>query len=80
MEFSKKKNTSKSYDKMNRIKFFQELELFDIKGKFFNVVRSIYSQTKSVLSCNGLYTERFNCNIWIRQCENLSSMLFFYLP
>ena len=67
---------SKAYDKINRIKLFQKLELFDIKGKFFNVVLSMYSQTKSLLRCNGLYTNSFYCNIGIRQGENLSSMLF----
>lgn len=67
---------SKAYDKINRIKLFQKLELFDIKGKFFNVVLSMYSQTKSLLKCNGLYTNSFNCNIGIRQGENLSSLLF----
>ena len=67
---------SKAYDKINKINLFQKLELFNVKGKFFNVVLSMYSQTKSLVRCNGLYTNSFNCNIGIRQGENLSSMLF----
>ena len=67
---------SKAYDKINKINLFKKLELFNVKGKFFNVVLSMYSQTKSLLRCDGLYTNTFNCNIGIRQGENLSSMLF----
>ena len=36
---------SKAYHKINKINLFQKLELFNVKGKFFNVVLSMYSQT-----------------------------------
>ena len=67
---------SKAYDTINKAKLFQKLEMFNVKGKFFNVVLSMYTHTKSLLRCNNLYTNTFLCNIGIRQGENLSSMLF----
>ena len=66
----------KAYDLINRAMLFKKLEMFDVNGKFFNVILAMYQNTKSRLRCNNLYTTEFTCNIGIRQGENLSSMLF----
>ena len=66
----------KAYDTINRVMLFKKLEMFKVKGKFFNVILSMYNQTKSRLKCNNLYTCDFSCDVGIRQGENLSSMLF----
>ena len=65
-----------AYDLVNRAQLFQKLELFNVKGKFFNVLLSMYSHTKSRLKCNNLYTKPFPCDVGIRQGENLSCMMF----
>ena len=66
----------KAYDLINKAMLFKKLEMFNVKGKFFNVLLSMYKNTKSRLRSNNLYTHDFFCNIGIRQGENLSSMLF----
>ena len=65
-----------AYDLINRSMLFQKLNLFNVHGKFFNVLLSMYSNTKSCLKCNNLYTNTFECSVGIRQGENLSCCLF----
>lgn len=85
LEYMKMKNKTifcgfmdlrKAYDLINRAMLFQKLEMFHIKGKLYNIILSMYNDTKSRLRCNNLYTNDFCCNIGIRQGENLSSILF----
>ena len=85
LEYMKMKNKTifcgfmdlrKAYDLINRAMLFQKLEMFHIKGKLYNIILSMYNDTKSRLRCNNLYTNDFCCNIGIRQGEKLSSMLF----
>ncbi len=47
-----------------------------IEGKFLNVIKSIYSQVKSYVQLNSKKSEFIITNKVVRQCENLSPLLF----
>ena len=47
-----------------------------INGKCFQYIQNMYKGIKSMLKINGMSSEFFNCNIGVRQGENLSPFLF----
>ncbi len=47
-----------------------------ISGKCLNIIKNMYNQTKSALELNGKLSDVFDCNIGVRQGENLSPLLF----
>ena len=47
-----------------------------IKGKCFTFIKNMYDGVKSMVSINGHSSEFFNCNVGVRQGENLSPLLF----
>ena len=50
--------------------------MFDITGKCYNVIKSMYDNIKFCVSVNGVTSSFFDSNIGVRQGENLSSFLF----
>ena len=52
-----------AYDLINSSMLFQTLNLFNVYGKFFNVLLSMYSNIKSYMKCNNLYTNTFECSV-----------------
>ena len=48
----------------------------NVNGKLLNVIRSLYSQTKSCVKSMENVSEFFSCNLGVRQGENLSPLLF----
>ena len=47
-----------------------------INGKIIKVIRNMYNNIKSCVTCDGTLSEYFECNIGVRQGENLSPLLF----
>ena len=54
-----------------------KLYKYGIKGKFFKVIKSMFSSIKSCVKINqNTITEMFSCNKGIRQSDGLSPVLF----
>ena len=47
-----------------------------ISGKCLTFIRNMYNGVKSMVSINGQSSDFFNCNVGVRQGENLSPLLF----
>ena len=47
-----------------------------IRGKCFNVMYNLYQNIKSCVQVNGEYSAFFQCNLGVRQGDNLSPFLF----
>ena len=55
---------------------WQKLLSCDINGKILNVIKDMYSKTKSCIKKGDLLSDYFPCNIGVRQGDNLSPLLF----
>ena len=66
----------KAFDTVNRSSLWLKLLKHDIKGKVFTVIQNLYNAAKSCIRHNRNLSEYFNCNIGVRQGENLSPLLF----
>ena len=66
----------RAFDTVWRDGLFYKMQLLDINGKCYNVVKSMYRNVKSCVSVNGERSDFFSCNIGVRQGENLSPLLF----
>ncbi|XP_053379986.1 uncharacterized protein LOC128548636 [Mercenaria mercenaria] len=65
-----------AFDTVWRSGLWSKLIELNVNGKFLNVIKSIYNQAKSCVMKNGQKSDYFNCNIGVRQGENLSPLLF----
>ena len=66
----------KAFDKVWRNGLWSKLLLNNINGKMYNVIFNMYSGIKSRICYNGEKTNYFDCNVGVRQGENLSPFLF----
>ena len=67
----------KAFDNVNRIQLWQKMIDYNINGKIFNVVHNMYNQAKSCVSLpDGSVSSMFQCEVGVRQGENLSPLLF----
>ena len=67
---------SKAFDTISRVHLWSKLISHNINGRILNVIRNMYSSAKSFIRNNNVYGQLFNCNIGVRQGENLSPLLF----
>ena len=67
---------SKAYDLINRSYMFSKLASSGVHGKFMNVVKSMYSNTKAYIKYNGLKSTQCITNIGIKQGCNVSCLIF----
>jgi len=65
-----------AFDTVWRAGLWQKLLSYNINGKFFKVIKSMYNGIKSCVTVNGTCSNFFNSNIGVRQGENLSPILF----
>ena len=68
----------KAFDSIERVRLWQKLLASNIDGRFFKMIFNLYKGAKSCVS-NGskaLPSSFFNCEIGVRQGENLSPVLF----
>lgn len=63
---------------MNRSALWYKLKKTGVgsNSKLLKVIQSLYQETKSCVLINDKQTEYFNCNVGVRQGENLSPLLF----
>ena len=66
----------KAFDSVWRDGLFHKLLLNNINGKMYNIIFNMYTSVKSCISYNNHTTGYFNCEIGVRQGENL--YLFFF--
>ena len=67
----------KAFDNVNRIQLWQKMIDYNINGKIFNVVHNMYNLAKSCVSLpDGSVSSMFQCEVGVRQGENLSPSLF----
>ena len=66
----------KAFDLINRTDLWSKLISSGINGKIITVIYNLYNQAKSCVKHNNSISEFFNCNVGVRQGENLSPLLF----
>ena len=66
----------KAFDTVWREGLWLKILESKIRGKCFNVVYNLYQNIKSCVQVNGEYSAFFQCNLVVRQGENLSPFLF----
>ena len=66
----------KAFDMVPRTLLWYKLLQNNITGNFFRIVYQMYQGLKSLILVNNKQSALFPCNIGIRQCENLSPVLF----
>ncbi len=66
----------KAFDMVDRSSLWQKLPTIGIDGKILRIIRNMYQNVKSCVQQNSSYSNFFNCNIGVRQRENISPLLF----
>ena len=66
----------KAFDSVWHLGLFYKLKAIGIGTKFYNIVRSMYQQTKLCVKVNNTRTDFFHSKIGVRQGDNLSPNLF----
>ena len=66
----------KAFDYVSSHLLWQKLLMYDINGKFLNVIKNMYMKAKSCIKKDSLMSDYFVCNIGVRQGDNLSPLLF----
>ena len=66
----------KAFDSVLNIGLWQTLLSSNINGKCFRIIFNMYDGIRSRIVYNGCKSEYFQCNIGVRQGENLSPFLF----
>ena len=73
-------DAKKAFDKVDRDCMWYELHDIGVKGKMFNVIKSLYTDVTCKVRVNGQCTESFPGNCGVKQGCNLSPTLFaFYI-
>ena len=66
----------KAFDLVNRSALWSKVISSCINGKLMNVIFNLYKNAKSCVKVNDNTSPLFNCNVGVRQGENLSPLLF----
>lgn len=66
----------KAFDLVDRVSLWRKLIANNINGKAVTVIYNLYNNAKSCVKKEGRLSCLFNCNIGVRQGENLSPLLF----
>jgi hypothetical protein len=67
---------SKAFDKVNRNLLFYNLLRYNIDGKLYDAIKSLYSETISCIQLDDIQTEWFEILLGVRQGDTLSPTLF----
>ena len=65
-----------AFDTVWRVGLWQKLQKYNIKGKIFTVIHNMYKNVKSYVKHGDECSDYFNCNLGVKQGENLSPFLF----
>ena len=66
----------KAFDRVWRTGLLWKLQKYGINGNFYNLVKSMYNNTKYCVKSNNCFTEEFDSKIGVKQGCNLSPTLF----
>ena len=66
----------KAFDSIKRNLLWSKMLKYNINGKMLRVIQNMYENAKSYVRSNGQQSELFECNIGVRQGDNLSPLLF----
>ena len=66
----------KAFDSVARVHLWSKLLFYDINGKVLNIIKSLYNSAKSAVKLSTNIGAFFNCEIGVRQGDNLSPLLF----
>ncbi|XP_071508531.1 uncharacterized protein [Diadema antillarum] len=61
---------------VDRVSLWHKMLKSGVDGKVFTVIKNMYAQAKSCVLVDGQHSEAFQCNVGVRQGENLSPLLF----
>lgn len=67
----------KAFDLVDRTSLWSKLIGCNVNGNVLKVINTFYANAKSAVIKDGIISEYFQCNIGVRQGENLSR---YYLP
>ena len=67
---------SKAFDLIDRSTLWVKLLGLGIRGNIINVIYNLYASAKSCVKKGNDLSQYFNCNVGVRQGENLSPLLF----
>ena len=65
-----------AFDTVWRIGLWQKMQTSNVQGKHFKVINCMYQNIKTCIRKGNEYSEFFNCEIGVKQGENLSPFLF----
>ena len=66
----------KAFDFVDRTSLWMKMISTGINGNILRVIHNLYDGAKSCVKLNGNVSGYFNCNVGVRQGENLSPLLF----
>lgn len=66
----------KAFDTVERFKLWQKLDMYGIRGKFLNVIRSMYDDKKSCIKTTRMLSDVFENSLGLVQGQVLSPNLF----
>ena len=66
----------KAFDFVDRVSLWNKLLSMGVNGKLLLLIHNLYKHAKSCIKMDGKISEYFNCNVGVRQGENLSPLLF----
>ena len=66
----------KAFDLVDRASLWTKLLSYNINGKIMNLIYNLYQNTKACIKLNNSMSPTFDCNIGVRQADNLSPLLF----
>ena len=67
---------AKAFDTIPRDILFKKLLSYGIRGRFFNIIKNIYTNDKACVKIRNKYTDVFEINQGVRQGCVLSPLLF----
>ena len=66
----------KTFDSVNRYKLLFKLARSGITGKLYGIIKSMYESIKSNVKFQCQFSQLFDCNFGLMQCEAMSPFLF----
>lgn len=65
-----------AFDTVWRIGLWQKMQTSNVQGKHFKVINCMYQNIKTCIRKGNEYSEFFDCEIGVKQGENVSPFLF----
>ena len=66
----------KAFDRVDHDLLWMKLASYTFNGKVLSVTKNLYEKTKACVNVTGSLTDVFECQIGVRQGDNLSPLLF----